>query len=82
MFNVASVAHPLESTVRILSEATQRAPEEIAREIAIVDNDALKRLVSSLGESVPKPRLVLLRAELDAKAEKTFSPRFWAKEVA
>lgn len=82
MFNVASVNHPLESTVRILSEATQRSPEEITREIAIVDNDALKRLVAGLGDTVPKPRLTLLRAELDAKAEKTFSPRFWAKEVA
>lgn len=82
MFNVASVHHPLESTVRILSEATQRSPEEIAREIAIVDNDALKRLVSGLGDLVPKSRLTLLRAELDAKAEKSFSPRFWAKEVA
>lgn len=82
MFNVASVNHPLESTVRILSEATQRSPEEITREIAIVDNDALKRLVATLGDAVPKPRLTLLRAELDAKAEKTFSPRFWAKEVA
>lgn len=82
MFNVASVNHPLESTVRILSEATQRSPEEITREIAIVDNDALKRLVAGLGDAVPKPRLTLLRAELDAKAEKTFSPRFWAKEVA
>lgn len=82
MFNVASVNHPLESTVRLLSEATQRSPEEITREIAIVDNDALKRLVAGLGDAVPKPRLTLLRAELDAKAEKTFSPRFWAKEVA
>lgn len=82
MFNVASVNHPLESTVRILSEATQRSAEEITREIAIVDNDALKRLVAGLGDAVPKPRLTLLRAELDAKAEKTFSPRFWAKEVA
>jgi len=82
MFNVASVNHPLESTVRLLSEATQRSPDEITREIAIVDNDALKRLVSGLGDAVPKPRITLLRAELDAKAEKTFSPRFWAKEVA
>lgn len=82
MFNVTSVSHPLESTVRILSEVTQRAPEEIAREIAIVDNDALKRIVAGLGDTVPKARLTLLRAELDAKAEKTFSPRFWAKEVA
>ena len=82
MFNVASVNHPLESTVRILSEATQRSPEEITREIAVVDNDALKRLVAGLGDAVPKPRLTLLRAELDAKAERTFSPRFWAKEVA
>jgi hypothetical protein len=82
MFNVASVNHPLESTVRLLSEATDRAPEEIAREIAVVDNEALKRLVSNLGSTLPKPRLSLLRAELDAKAVKTFSPRFWAKEVA
>jgi putative RecB family exonuclease len=82
MFNVTSVSHPLASTVQILSEATQRAPDEISREIAVVDNDALKRLMTSLGSSLPKPRLALVRAELEANAEKTFSPRFWAKEVA
>jgi hypothetical protein len=82
MFNVASVNHPLASTVRILSEATERTPDEITQEIAVVDNDAVKRLVTSLGSSLPKPRLALLRAELEANAEKTFSPRFWAKEVA
>ncbi len=82
MFNVTSVNHPLASTVRILSEATDRAPDEITQEIAVVDNDALKRLMASLGSSLPKPRLALVRAELEANAEKTFSPRFWAKEVA
>lgn len=82
MFNVTSVSHPLASTVRILSEATSRAPDEITQEIAVVDNDALKRLMTSLGSSLPKPRLALVRAELEANAEKTFSPRFWAKEVA
>lgn len=82
MFNVTSVNHPLASTVRILSEATERAPDEITQEIAVVDNDALKRLMTSLGSSLPKPRLALIRAELEANAEKTFSPRFWAKEVA
>lgn len=82
MFNVTSVNHPLASTVRILSEATERAPDEITQEIAVVDNDALKRLMTSLGASLPKPRLALVRAELEANAEKTFSPRFWAKEVA
>lgn len=82
MFNVTSVNHPLASTVRILSEAMDRAPDEITQEIAVVDNDALKRLVTSLGSVLPKPRLALLRAELDANAEKSFSPRFWAKEVA
>jgi RecB family exonuclease len=82
MFNVTSVSHPLASTVRILSEAMDRAPDEITQEIAVVDNDALKRLMTSLGSTLPKPRLALVRAELEANAEKTFSPRFWAKEVA
>lgn len=82
MFNVTSVNHPLASTARILSEATEREPDEITQEIAVVDNDALKRLMTSLGSSLPKHRLALVRAELEANAEKTFSPRFWAKEVA
>ena len=82
MFNVASVRHPLESTVRILSEAAERSSEEVTRDIAVIDNEALKRFVSGLGSVLPKPRLALLRAELEAKAEKTFTPRFWAKEVA
>ena len=35
----------------------------------------------SAGQALPQ-RLALLRAELEANAEKSFSPRFWAKEVA
>ena len=35
-----------------------------------------------MGKTLDRSRVALLKAELDATAEKSFSPRFWAKEVA
>ena len=42
----------------------------------------LEGLLKELGKSLDRPRVNLLKAELDTIANKTHSPRFWAKEVA
>jgi putative RecB family exonuclease len=81
MFNTTKVEHPLDETVRILGDATGRSKEELARRIATVDNKALEALLKELGKEIERPRVTLLKAELDARAKKSFSPRFWAKAV-
>ena len=37
---------------------------------------------AALGKKLDKPRVSLLKAELEAHADKRMSPRLWAKEVA
>ena len=46
------------------------------------DKKALDALLKSLGRKLDKPRVSLLKAELEAHADKRMSPRLWAKEVA
>ena len=44
--------------------------------VAVVDNDALDAVVQEL--ELPKSRLTMLRAELEARATRMVSPRFTA----
>ncbi len=82
MFSTTRLDYPLEPTLRILSEATGAAPDELLKRLAAVDNKALEALLKELGKSTDRARIRLLKAELESLAEKTHSPRLWAKEVA
>lgn len=81
MFAVNSVEYPVEPTLALLAAATGRRPDELVAELTGIDKKALDALLKRLGKELDKPRLALLKAELDARAEKRQSPRFWAKEV-
>ena len=51
--------------------------------LAAIDNQSLDNLLKDLEGQLNRSQMALLKAELAAVAEKTFSPRFWAKkEVA
>ena len=82
MFNTTKVEHPLDDTVALLGQVIGRSRDDLVREIAVVDNKALERLIKELGKEHGRPRVNLLKAELDATARKSFSPRFWAKKVS
>ncbi len=81
VFNVTSLEHPLDSTLALLGNATGSSREELLERIATVDKKALDGLLKELGKAVDKPRLALLKAELEARANKRFTPRLWAKEA-
>ena len=55
--------------------------EELAEELGSIDKKALDAELKRLGKTLDRPRVALLKAELEAHADKTHSPRFWAKEV-
>jgi len=82
MFKTSKSDYPLDRTLAVLGEATGLDRETLLERIVSVDNKALEGLLKELGKSMERPRVNLLKAELDAIAEKTHSPRFWAKEVA
>jgi putative RecB family exonuclease len=81
VFNVTSLEHPLDSTLTLLGDATGKSREELIERLAAVDKKALDALLKELGKALEKPRLALLKAELEARASKRFTPRLWAKEA-
>jgi len=82
MFNTTSVDYPLGPTVQVLATASGLTPDEVQGRIGAVDKKALDALVKEVGKRLDRSRLALLKAELEARADKTHSPRFWAKEIA
>lgn len=82
MFNTTSVDYPLGPTLDVLTEATGRSREELTFQLGTIDKKALDAELKRLGKTLDRSRVALLKAELEARADKTHSPRFWAKEVA
>ena len=82
MFATTSLDYPLEPTLSLLADATGLSRDEVLGKLGAIDKKALDALLKSLGKKLDKPRVSLLKAELEAHADKTHSPRFWAKEVA
>jgi hypothetical protein len=61
----------------VLANATGESVEELSSKLSL-DSDAVHAVV----KRIPKgPHQALVKAELDAVADKTFTPRVWAKEV-
>jgi putative RecB family exonuclease len=79
MFNTAKVVYPLMSTLEVL-EQSGLTRDELLEQIATVDNKAVEKLLKEIAKP-DKHKATLLKAELGAVAKKTFSPKFWAKEV-
>jgi len=82
MFATTTIDYPLEPTLSLLADATGLSRDEVLGKLGAIDKKALDALLKSLGKKLDKPRVSLLKAELEAHADKTHSPRFWAKEVA
>lgn len=82
MFATTSLDYPLEPTLSLLADATGLSRDEVLGKLGAIDKKALDALLKSLGKNLDKPRVSLLKAELEAHADKRMSPRLWAKEVA
>ncbi|HQG04538.1 MAG TPA: PD-(D/E)XK nuclease family protein [Thermoleophilia bacterium] len=82
MFATTSLDYPLEPTLSLLADATGLSRDEVLGKLGAIDKKALDALLKSLGKKLDKPRVSLLKAEIEAHADKRMSPRLWAKEVA
>jgi putative RecB family exonuclease len=82
MFATTSLDYPLEPTLSLLADATGLSRDEVLGKLGAIDKKALDSLLKSLGKKLDKPRVSLLKAELEAHADKRMSPRLWAKELA
>jgi hypothetical protein len=81
VFKVSKTSYPLAPTLAALAKATGQDEGELIAKVAAVDKDALDALVKELGRHLDKSKVLMLRAELQAVAEKSFTPRLWAKQV-
>ena len=81
MFTTATKQYPLEPTLAAIAGATGQDREALLDRLATIDKKSLGALLGELGRRLPRERLTLLRAELEAIAEKRFSQRFSAREV-
>lgn len=82
MLATTSLDYPLEPTLSVLAAVAGLTRDEVLAKLGAIDKKALDALLKSLGKKLDKPRVSLLKAELEAHAEKRLSPRLWAKEVA
>jgi len=82
MFATTSLDYPLEPTLSLLADAAGLSRDEVLGKLGAIDKKALDALLKSLGKKLDKPRVSLLKAELEAHADNKLSPRLWAKEVA
>lgn len=82
MLTNTSLDYPLEPTLNVLSDASGLSRDALRSRLATVDKKELESMLKGLSKRLEKPKLSLLKAELEAHATKTHSPRFWAKEVA
>src|SRR5262249_2011821 len=81
MFKVSKTSDPLAPTLAALAKTAGQSEGELVAKVAAVDKDALDALVKKLGRHLDRSKVLMLRAELEAVAEKSFAPRLWAKQV-
>ncbi|MFH0902399.1 MAG: PD-(D/E)XK nuclease family protein [Pseudomonadota bacterium] len=82
MFNNARLEYPLAATIEKIGQATGRSWSDLVGELAVIDKKSLDGWLKVFAKQADKSRVMLLKAELEAGARKTFVPRFWAAEVA
>lgn len=81
MYNTTKLKYPLDTTLGMLEQASGLPRDQIVERIATVDSKALDKFIGSLGKNIDRSRVLLLKADLEAAADKSYSPRFWAKQV-
>ena len=81
MFHATSLDYPLGPTLDIVGGATELPREQLIEQIAAVDKDSLDAVLKEFGKTQSKARLTMLKAELQTKATKRYTPRLWAKEA-
>ncbi len=82
MLNTASLEYETGATLELLTNATGLPRDEIVRKVAVIDKKSLESLLKDLQGKLDKSRVLVLKAELEARAEKRYSPRLWVSPVA
>jgi hypothetical protein len=81
MLTTQRLDYPLDATLAVLERATGTARAELAMRLSTIDKTRLEALLKELGSTRDRAQVRLLKTELEAIADKSYSPRLWAKEV-
>jgi RecB family exonuclease len=81
MYKTTSQEYPLERTLSTLEQATGATRDALLAEVGSVDKKSLETLLKRLCKQLNPSKYMLLRAELDANAEKRHGARFSAQEA-
>jgi RecB family exonuclease len=81
IFRASKTTYPMAATVDAVVRISGLARDEVIARLGNIDKDALDALLSELGARLDKAKVLMLRAELEAVADKTLLPRLWAKQV-
>jgi putative RecB family exonuclease len=77
----SSITYPAKKVLRVLSEFTGRPHDDLFDRVTTINKDALDGIVREFAKGAEKSKATMLRAELEALAERAVSPRFTAKAV-
>ncbi len=64
-----------------LAQSTGQSKNELLAQVSSIDKKTVDSLVTKLGKQLDTSKTALLKAELQAIAQKSYSPRLWAKEA-
>ncbi|MBN1773198.1 MAG: PD-(D/E)XK nuclease family protein [Deltaproteobacteria bacterium] len=81
MSRATQASYPVGPTLAVLEELAGLAPDRARDRLLVVDKGRLDALVKDLARNMNRAKHRMLKAHLDAVAEKTVVPRFYAKEV-
>jgi hypothetical protein len=73
--------YPFQGVVDVLVEQARVPREWVVATIAEVNATALKECLESATAGMPKEQVTLIKAMVDAKAKRTYSPRLLVREV-
>ena len=80
-FRASKTTYAMAATVDAVVRISGLARDEVIARLGNIDKDALDALLNELGARLDKSKVLMLRAELEAVADKTLLPRLWAKQV-
>jgi len=81
MSHSKQVTYPVEATLNVFQKMVGINEQEAREQLLVVDKAHVDTLIKQLGKSMKRPEHQMLKAELDAVAETTFTPRFYSKEA-
>jgi RecB family exonuclease len=81
MSSMTKLAYPADKTLAFLSQVSGIPQAELYQKLAVLDNSKVDNFVKGLRKGRKLAEYVQIKGQLEALAEKSYSPRFCARKV-